>query len=143
MTGPTPPVQLDLFDGAIAPVGPAKPRPAGADADGRAEYVQITPGVWAMCVYRLIPKIGFSHLHFPHYWGGPQGKSRWRVDRHGADVPDGTFIFTSRAEAEGVIAEAFGDATDLCPYMGWIEIPSDDHRPKAAGRRTPRRQPPR
>ncbi|PZG01999.1 hypothetical protein C1I99_04780 [Micromonospora deserti] len=61
------------------------------------EYVQIEPGVWAVCVFAPIPKNGFGHLHhFPHYWGGPQKVPRWRVDRHGTEVPDGTFTFTSQ-----------------------------------------------
>jgi hypothetical protein len=124
--------QLALFvpQPIDTPSGPP-PRSTGKSARGAAEYVEISPGTWAVCVFGLIPKNGFSGLDFPHYWGGPQESPRWRVARH-RDVPDGTFIFATATEAQEVVAEAFGGVADLGPFMGWIQIPSDDLRRRAA-----------
>lgn len=127
--------QLDLFAGFYT-IGPAAPRRATAEITGEAEFVQVEPGVWAVCVYGFIPKLGSEHLHFPHYFGGPAEHPRWRVARH-RELPGGTFLFDSREEAEQIVALVFPGATDLHPHMGWIEIPSDDHRrrrPAAATR---------
>lgn len=124
-------MQPALFDPSPFRIGPAQPRPATSGKGYVPEYVQITPGVWAVCVYILIPKNGFGHLHFPAYWGAPQDAPRWRVDRHGTQAPDGTFIFTSHVEAHAVTVETFGpDLADIYRYMARIEIPSDDHRPQ-------------
>lgn len=130
--------QLELLVESAVRVGPVRPRPAAQGGGYVPEYVQIELGVWAVCVFILIPKNGFGHLHFPAYWGGPQDSPRWRVDRHGSGPHGLTFVFTSRAEAEQVVTETFGDPAAVYRYMSWIEIPSDDHRPKAAGRRAPR-----
>jgi hypothetical protein len=119
--------QLDLFGGAYAPVAPAMPRPAVPDPGYAPEFVHAQPGVWAICVYALIPKLRTGHLHFPHYFGGPPDYPRWRVARHG-ELPGDTFIFDTRTEAEEITALVFGGATDLRHRMTWIEVPSDDHR---------------
>lgn len=128
----------DLFGGAIAPAAAPRPRPAAGAAGYRPEIVQAAPGMWVIVTFALIPKNGYGHLHFPHYWGGPQHATRWRVDRHGSGAPNGTFIFGSHADATATAVEVFGDTTDLHPFMGRVEIPSDDHRPRAAGRRAAR-----
>ena len=132
--------QLDLFGGAVVPVGAVRPRPADPDRTCGPEYVQVEPDVWTVVVYTLIPKNGWQHLDFPHYWGGPAESPRWRVARHG-ELPGETFLFDSREHARNVVAEVFGaGTTDLHPHMTWISVPSDDHR-QYAGRRAPRRQP--
>lgn len=120
-------IQPALF-GELAPSGP-RPRTAATHPATTAEYVNILPDVWAVCVFHRIPKLGFQHLDFPHYWGrlDDEGRIAWRVARHG-DVPDQTFTFTSRENAAEIVCEAFGRDCDLHPFMGWIEIPSDDHR---------------
>lgn len=119
-------IQPVLF-GELAPAGPC-PRAAAIHPTYAAEYVNILPGVWSVCVFARIPKLGFQDLDFPHYWGRREDDyTAWRVDRHG-DIPDHTFTFTSREHAVQVVAEAFGRDRDLHPFMGWIEIPSDDHR---------------
>jgi hypothetical protein len=130
-----PGTQLDLFGGAIVPVATAMPRPATTRIGYEPEFVQVKPGVWALCVYALIPKLGTEHLHFPHYFGGPADQPRWRVARHG-ELPGDTFLFDSREHATQVTAEVFGGATDLHRFMGWIEIPSDDHRRRRTTRHT-------
>lgn len=116
-----------LFGDPI-PAGPY-PRAAAVRPVCAAEYVNILPGVWAVCVFTRIPKMGFQDLDFPHYWGrlDDDGRIAWRVARHG-DVPDRTFTFTSREDAAATVVQAFGRDRDLHPFMGWIEIPSDDHR---------------
>lgn len=118
------------------PMGP-RPQPAAEAAKGKAQIIEIVPGVWAVCVFDLIPKNGFGHLAFPHYWGRLGDNSIWRVARHG-EVPDGTFVFTSEAEAEAVLARTFDGETDLRSFMSRISVPSDDHRMTASGTRAPR-----
>lgn len=128
-----------LFGSAEVTGTPAGPRPrqvADVPRSGAAEFIEILPGTWSVCVFQPIPKIGFDGIDFPHYWGERDGGTAWRVARHG-EVPDATFIFTSQREALDVVAEVFGDAQDLCRFMGWIEIPTDDQR-RYAHRRTPR-----
>jgi hypothetical protein len=119
--------QLDLFGGSYTPAAPAMPRPAVPDPGYAPEFVHAQPGVWAICVYAMIPKQGFEHLHFPHYFGGPPDCTRWRVARH-AELPVDTFIFDTRAEAAEITALVFGGATNLRHWMARVEVPSDDHR---------------
>ncbi|BCY11006.1 hypothetical protein L3i22_060940 [Actinoplanes sp. L3-i22] len=118
------------------PTGP-RPRPADAARSGGPEFVAVEPGWWAVCVFGLLTKLGFEHLDFPHYWGRRGDGTAWRVARHG-DVPDGTFIFTSWQEARDTVTQVYGDVQNLRPLMGWIEIPSQSQRMRAADRRAPR-----
>lgn len=129
----------DLFGGQVTPIGPARPRPADSTRSGAAEYVQVEAGVWTVVVYTLIPKLGFGHVDFPHYFGGPPEEIWWRVDRHAGGPPGGTFLFDSREHAERIVAEVFGGATSLFRFMSRISIPTDDRRSTAAGRRRRRR----
>ncbi|MGK5677571.1 hypothetical protein [Actinoplanes sp. URMC 104] len=121
--------QMDIFGGETQlqqRPAPPRPRPVQIRAERPAEYVETADG-WTVVVFTLIPKMGWGHLEFPHYWGGPPEQPVWRCARHG-EVPPGTFLFTSREHAREVVAQAFGHDRDVYQHMGRIEIPSDDNR---------------
>lgn len=104
-----------------------KARPADPGNRGVVEYHQVDPGQWVVVVYGLIPKNGFGHLDFPHFWGDPAERPVWRVARTGK-VPGGTFLFESREQAVEIVSVAFPDQSQMFRYMGRIEVPSLDNR---------------
>lgn len=110
---------------AVERIGPAPLRRADdGRPDGVAEIFQVRPGQWSIVVYAWIPKNGTQDRLFPHYLSGPYEAPRWRVDRHGAEVPDQAFLFHTLEYVREYASKAFPGPVQ----MGRIEIPSTDYR---------------
>jgi len=122
---PTPGVQLDLFNGELAPVAIPRRRPVGHRAGrGVPQYHQVLPGHWAVVHYALSPKQGWPEAwEFPMFWCE---RGRWCAPFVDGDVAEGTLAWATRADAQADLEANYPPGDPFCP--SWLDFPSFDQR---------------